>query len=75
MESKLVLNVPLKLLAARRRGRLVGVVVEVAQGGEEGTLLVLCLLEVLLFEHLLVKPPLDLCLPEVSSRLHLHRPE
>jgi hypothetical protein len=32
-------------------------VVEVAQGGKEGTLLDLCLLEVLLIECLLVEPP------------------
>jgi hypothetical protein len=44
---ELVLNVSLELLVARRGGRLVGVVVEVAQGGEEGMLFDLGLLEVL----------------------------
>jgi hypothetical protein len=75
MESKLVLNVPLELLVARRRGRLVGVMIEVAQGGKEGVLLVLRLLEVLLFERLLFEPTLDLCWPEVCFRLPLHRPK
>jgi hypothetical protein len=37
-------------------------VVEVTQGGEEGALLDLCLLEILLLERLLVKPPTRLVL-------------
>jgi cell division protein FtsL len=37
-------------------------VVEVTEGGEEGTLLDLCLLEVLLLERLLVKSSLGLVL-------------
>jgi hypothetical protein len=41
---------------------LVGVVVEVAQGGEEGTLLDLRFLEVLLLERLPVEPPPGLVL-------------
>jgi hypothetical protein len=53
---------PLELLVARKRGRLIGVVIEVAQGGEESTLLDLFLLELLLLERLLVRPPLGLML-------------
>ena len=44
--------------------------VKVAEGGKEGTLLKLCLMEVLLLEHL-VKFPLDLCLLEVCTLLAL----
>lgn len=55
---ELILNGPLEILVARRRGRLIEVVIKVAQGGKEGALYDLCLLEVLLLEHLL-EPPLD----------------
>jgi hypothetical protein len=41
---ELVLNMPLELLVTLRKGRLTGVVVEVAQEGEEGVLLGLSLL-------------------------------
>jgi hypothetical protein len=47
-------NLPLSLLVARGRCGVVVVVVEVAEGGEEDTLLDLCLLKVLLLEHLIV---------------------
>jgi hypothetical protein len=45
--------------------------VEVIEGGEEGMLLNLRLLEVLLLERLLIDPPLDLYLSELYSRLPL----
>jgi hypothetical protein len=50
-------------------------VVEAAEGGEEGTLLDLGLLEVLLLKCLLVESSLRLVLPKVYSRLPLHRLE
>jgi hypothetical protein len=69
--GQLVLTPLLRLIIVRgRRTVIVGVVVEVAEGGEEGVLSGLGLLEVLLLERLLVDPPFDLCL-EVYSRLSL----
>jgi hypothetical protein len=50
-------------------------VVEVAEGGVEGTLLNLCLLEILLLQHLLVKPPLVLVLAGGVLVLALAQPE
>jgi hypothetical protein len=38
---------PLELLNTRRSGRLIEVMVKVVEGGEEGTLVDICLLEVL----------------------------
>jgi hypothetical protein len=54
--SQLVLVLPLGLIIARGgRRAVVGVIVEVAKGGKEGTLLGLGLLEVHLLECLLVE--------------------
>lgn len=52
----------LELLVARIRCRLVSFMVEVAQGGEEGALHDLCVLEVLILERLLFDPPLRIVL-------------
>ena len=62
--GQLVLALPLRLIVARagRRAIVVGVVVEVAEGGEEGVLLGLGLLEVYLLERLLVESSLRLML-------------
>jgi hypothetical protein len=57
-----VLDLPFSLLVARGRICIIGVVVEVAEGDEEGMLLDLCLLEALLLEHLLVKSSIGLVL-------------
>jgi hypothetical protein len=57
----LVLDQPLKLSVAKRRS-VVGVMLKVAKGGEEDVFLDFVLVEVLLLEHLLVKPPLGLML-------------
>jgi hypothetical protein len=64
--GQLVLSSPLGLIVTRggRRPVIVKVVVEVAEGGEEGTLLGLDLLEVLLLEGLLVESSLWLMLTE-----------
>jgi hypothetical protein len=59
---ELVLDPPLELLITR--GRTSRVVVEVAKVGKEGTILDLGLMEVLLLERLLVKPPLGHVLAE-----------
>jgi hypothetical protein len=60
---QLVLDPPLELLDAQeRRSRVIRVMVEAAEGGKEDTLLDLSLVEVLLFECLLVEPPLGLVL-------------
>jgi hypothetical protein len=58
---ELVLNPPLELLITRGRS-VIGVIVEVAEGGKESTLLDIGLLEGLLFERLLVKPSPELVL-------------
>jgi hypothetical protein len=61
--GQLVLTLPLGLIVARgRRAVIVGVVVEVTEGGEEGTHLGLGLLEVLLLERLLIESSLSLVL-------------
>jgi len=66
--GQLVLTSLLGLISARgRRTVVVGVVVEVAKGGEEGTLLGLGLLEVLLLERLLVESSLRLVLGGVLA--------
>jgi hypothetical protein len=64
--GQLVLSSSLGLIVTRggRRPVIVKVVVEVAEGGEEGTLLGLDLLEVLLLEGLLVESSLWLMLTE-----------
>ena len=54
--GQLVLTLPLGLIVAR--GGRGAVIVEVAKGGKEGTLLGLCLLEVHLLECLLVETSL-----------------
>jgi len=68
--GQLVLVLPFGLIVARggRSAVVVEVVVKVAEGGEEGALLGLGLLEVHLLESL-SNPPFDLCLPEVYSCL------
>jgi hypothetical protein len=55
------------IIARRRRTVIIDVVVEVAEGGEEGTLLGLVLLEVLLLERLLVKSSIRLVLGGVLA--------
>jgi hypothetical protein len=55
------------IIALGRRMVVVSVVVEVTEGGEEGALLGLGLLEVLLLEHLLVKSSLRLVLGGVLA--------
>jgi hypothetical protein len=66
--SQLVLTPLLGLIIARgRRTVIVGVVVEVTEGGEEGALLGLGLLEVLLLERLLVESSLRLVLRGVLA--------
>ena len=62
--GQLVLALPLGLIVARggRGAVVVGVIVEVAEGGKEGALLGLGLLEVHLLERLLVKASLRLVL-------------
>ena len=60
----LVLNVPLDLLITQGRSGLIRVVIEVAEGGEEGVLVDLRLLAVLPLEHLHVKASLRLVLCE-----------
>jgi len=61
--GQLVLTSLLGLISARgRRTVVVGVVVEVAKGGEEGALLGLSILEVLLLERLLIESSLRLVL-------------
>ena len=64
--GKLVLALPLGLIVARQRRRvaIVRVVVEVTKGGEEGALLGLGLLAVLLLKRLLVESSLRLVLAE-----------
>jgi MYXO-CTERM domain-containing protein len=54
--GQLVLVLLLGLIVTRRRRRvaIIGVIVEVAKGGEEGALLGLGFLEVLLLERLLI---------------------
>jgi hypothetical protein len=59
---QLFLDLPVGLLVACGRRCVVGVVIEVAEGGKEGTLLDLGLLEVLLLERLLVESSLGLVL-------------
>jgi hypothetical protein len=49
--------------------------VKVVEGGKEGTLLDLGLVEVLLLERSLSNLPLDVCLWEVYSCFPLHQPE
>jgi hypothetical protein len=58
--GQLVLTPLLRLIIARgrRRSIVIGVVVENAEGGEEGALLGLRLLEVLLLQRLLVESSL-----------------
>jgi hypothetical protein len=66
--NQLVLTPLLGLIIARgRRTVIVGVVVEVTEGGEEGALLGLGLLEVLLLERLLVESSLRLVLRGVLA--------
>ena len=62
--GQLVLTLSLGLIVARggRRVVIVGVVVEVTEGGKEGTLLGLVLLEVYLLERLHVESSLRLVL-------------
>jgi hypothetical protein len=62
--DQLVLTLLLRLIVARRRRKVaaIGVVVEVTEGGEEGELLGLGLLEVLLHERLLIEFSLGLVL-------------
>jgi hypothetical protein len=55
------------IIARGRRTVIVGVVVEVTEGGEEGALLGLGLLEVLLLERLLVESSLRLVLRGVLA--------
>jgi hypothetical protein len=64
--GQLVLT-PLLVARGRRRPVIVGVVVEVAEGGEKGVLLSLGLLEVLLLQHLLVESSLRLVLGGVLA--------
>jgi hypothetical protein len=59
---ELILNPHLDLLVVRERRSVIKVVVEVTEGGKEGALLDLDLVEVLLLERLLVKLPLRLVL-------------
>lgn len=71
---QLVLDLLLRLVVTQRGGRsvVVGVDVEVTEGGQEISLLSFGSLAELLLERLLVEhPPLDLCLPEVCSRFSL----
>jgi hypothetical protein len=68
--GQLVLMPFLGLIIARGRGRrpvVVGVIVEVIEGGEEGTLLVLGLLKVLLLQCLLIESYLRLVLGGVLA--------
>jgi hypothetical protein len=54
--GQLVLVLPLGLIVARgRRAVVIGVIVKVTEGGEEGTLLGLGFLKVLLLERLLIE--------------------
>jgi hypothetical protein len=61
---QLLLDLPLRLVIAQRRGGVViaGVIVEVAEGGEEGALLSFGLLIVLVLECVLVESSLGLVL-------------
>ena len=62
--GQLVLMLPLELIVARggRGAVVVGVIIEVTEGGKEGALLGLGLLEVHLLERLLVESSLQLVL-------------